>query len=82
MIRASISTAARRAASSICSHIVGAVWQNREQIVDVTACDGVDHRQRPPFKGMAFASDYRTIRNIMAMGSMWRLPSTRFRMIV
>jgi hypothetical protein len=53
-----------------------AVWQNCEQIVDATACDGVDHRQRPPFKGMAFARDYRAIRNIMAMGSIWRLPLT------
>jgi hypothetical protein len=54
-----------------------AVWQNGEQIVDATSCDGVDQRQRPPFEGMAFARYRRTIRNIMAMGSLWRLPSTR-----
>jgi hypothetical protein len=59
-----------------------AVWQNGEQMVDATSCDGVDQRQRPPFEGMAFARYRRKIRNIMEMGSLWRLPSTRFRMIV
>jgi hypothetical protein len=58
------------------------VRQNCEQIVDATPCDGVDQRQCPPFEGMAFARDRRTSWNIMAMGSSWLLPSTRFRTIV
>jgi len=57
-----------------------AVWQNSEHIVDAAPCDGVEQRQCSPFKGMAFARDRRAIRNIMTVGSLRRLPSTRFRM--
>jgi hypothetical protein len=53
------------------------VRQNCEKIVDAAPCDGVAQRQCPPFEGMAFARDRRTSWNIMAMGSLWLLRSTR-----
>ena len=53
------------------------VRQNCEKIVDAAPLDGADHDQRLAFEGMTLARDRHRIRNIMAMGSLWPLPSTR-----
>jgi hypothetical protein len=53
-----------------------AIRQNCEKIVDTAPPDGADHRQRPAFEGMTLARDCHRSRNIMAMGSLWPLPST------
>ncbi len=52
------------------------VRQNCEKIVDAAPLDGADHGQRLAFEGMTLARDCHRIRNIMAMGSLWPLPST------
>jgi hypothetical protein len=51
------------------------VRQNCEKIVDAAPPDRADHRQRLTFEGMTLARDRHRIRNIMAMGSLWPLPS-------
>jgi hypothetical protein len=53
------------------------VRQNCEKIVDAAPPDGADHEQRMAFEGMTLACDRHRIRDIMAMGSLWPLPSTR-----
>ena len=53
------------------------VRQNCEKIVDAAPLDGADHDQRLAFEGMTLARDRHRIRNIMAMGNLWPLPSTR-----
>jgi hypothetical protein len=52
-----------------------AVRQNCEKIVDAAPLDGADHGQRPAFEGMTLTRDRHRIRNVMAMGSLWWLPS-------
>src|SRR5258708_37292838 len=51
------------------------VRQNREKIVDAAPPDGADHGQRLTFEGMTLARDRHRIRSILAMGSLWPLPS-------
>ncbi|WP_456724936.1 MULTISPECIES: hypothetical protein [unclassified Bradyrhizobium] len=53
-----------------------AIRQNCEEIVDAAPPNGVDHGQRLTFKGVTRAGDRHRSRNIMAMGSLWPLPST------
>jgi hypothetical protein len=52
-----------------------AIRQNCEKIVDAAPPDGADHGQRPAFEGMTLTRDRHRSRNIMAMGSLWPLPS-------
>jgi hypothetical protein len=53
------------------------VRQNYEKIVDTAPPDGADHDQLLAFEGMTLARDRHRIRNIMAMGSLSPLPSTK-----
>jgi hypothetical protein len=53
-----------------------AIRQNYEEIVDAAPPNRVDHGQRLTFKGVTRARDRHRSRNIMAMGSLWPLPST------
>jgi hypothetical protein len=56
-----------------------AVRQHCEKMVDAVPLDGADHGQRLAFEGMTLARDGHRIRNVVAMGSLWPLLSTRFR---
>src|SRR5206468_10799136 len=52
-----------------------AIRQNCEEIVDAAPPNGADHGQRPTFKCVTLACDRHRSRHIMAMGSVWPLPS-------
>jgi hypothetical protein len=53
-----------------------AIRQNGEEIVDAAPPNGADHGQRPTFECVTLACDRHRSRHIMAMGSVWPLPST------
>ena len=54
-----------------------AVGQNCKEIVDALPSEIADYGQRLTFESMAVAPDGYGRRNIMAMGSLWPLRSTR-----
>jgi len=55
------------------------VWQDHENQEGAAPPDAADYGQRLAFEGVALASDGHRIWNITVMGSLWPLPSTRFR---
>src|ERR1043166_571795 len=56
-----------------------AVGNADEQKQDAAPLDAADHSQRLAFERVALAGDDHRIRNILAMGSRWPLPSTQAR---
>src|SRR4029453_681866 len=54
-----------------------AVWQNCEEIVDAAPPNGADHGQRLTFECVTLARCGPRSWDIIAMGSVWPLPSTQ-----
>ncbi len=54
-----------------------AIRQDRQNEKDAAPSDAADSGQRLAFERVALAGDRHRIRNIMTMGSLWPLPSTR-----
>jgi hypothetical protein len=55
------------------------VWQDHQNEEDAAPPKAADNGQRLAFEGVALASDGYRIWNVTVMGSLWPLPSIRFR---